>query len=101
MVRNISIMSAIYKDEELRSIAKKSLKKKRDFKQYLGVWAGVSILLTGIWAVSGGGYFWPIWAISGMGVAAFFIGLDAYGKSFNRPITESDIEAEIRRLTGK
>ena len=88
-------------DSELRNFAKKSLKKKRDFKQYLGVYAGVSVLTTGIWAVSGAGYFWPMWVIFGMGIGAFFAGIDAYGKSFNSPITEADIDAEVKRLSGK
>jgi 2TM domain len=87
-------------DPVLRAIAKKSLKKKRDFKQYLGIWFAVSVILTAIWAMSGGGYYWPIWAIFGMGIGAFFAGMDAYGKSFNKPISESEIDAEVKRLTG-
>ena len=94
-------MSTNNSDSELRNFAKKSLKKKRDFKQYLGVYAGVSVLTTGIWAVSGAGYFWPMWVIFGMGIGAFFAGLDAYGKSFNNPITDADIDAEVMRLSGK
>jgi hypothetical protein len=94
-------MSTKNSEQELREFAKKSLKKKRDFKQYLGVWAGVSALTTGIWAAAGAGYFWPIWVILGMGIGAFFAGLDAYGKSFNNPITEADIDAEVKRLSGK
>lgn len=94
-------MSAKNSEADLRAFAKKSLKKKQEFKQFLGIWAGVSLLLTGIWAATGAGYFWPMWAILGMGIGAFFIGLDAYGKSFSKPITESDIEAEIKRLGGK
>jgi hypothetical protein len=87
-------------NEELRQLARKRLKAKSDFKYFLLIWLGVSILLTVIWWVSGmaGGYFWPGWAIGGMGVAAFFIGLDAYGPG-RGVITEADVDAEIQRIT--
>jgi hypothetical protein len=32
----------------------------------------VSILLTAIWLMSGGGYFWPMWAIVPLGIGALF-----------------------------
>ena len=87
-------------DEEtarLREWARKSLKKKQDFKQLVGVWFAVSILLTAIWALTGQGYFWPIWAMFGIGIAVLFAGLDAYGPGFKKEITEADIDAEIQR----
>lgn len=87
-------------DEEtarLRAWARKSLKKKQDFKQLVGVWFAVSILLSTIWALTGQGEFWPIWAIFGIGVAVLFTGLDAYGPGFKKEITEADIDAEIQR----
>jgi Domain of unknown function (DUF1707) len=31
-------------------------------------WAATSILLVAIWALTGAGYFWPIWPILGWGV---------------------------------
>jgi hypothetical protein len=92
-------------DDELRRIAKKRLKAQADFKQYLGIWAGVSLLLVGVWAITSytSGmtiYFWPIWPILGMGVAAIFIGLDAYGPG-QRGITEADIDREVERLKSR
>lgn len=84
---------------ELRHIAKKRLKAKADFRNYLWIWLGVSMLLTAIWWFSGApSYFWPVWAIGGMGVAAFICGLDAYGPG-RRFITEDAIDAEVRRIT--
>jgi hypothetical protein len=89
-------------DEELREFARKRLKKQADFKQYLWVWLGVSILLTVIWFLSSpGGYFWPIWVIFGMGIAAVLTGLDAAGKLGGKPITSADIDAEVERLKTK
>jgi len=87
-------------DEDLRKIAHRRLKAQANFKTFLGVWAAVSILLIAIWALGGGWghYFWPIWPIFGMGIAALFMGLDAYGPS--NYVTEERIEAEVRRMRG-
>lgn len=83
--------------QRLREWARKSLKKKQDFKQLVGVWFAVSVLLSAIWALTGQGYFWPIWAMFGIGIAVLFAGLDAYGPGFKKEITEADIDAEIER----
>lgn len=91
--------------DDLRKLAKKRLKAKQDFKQFLGIWLGVSLLLLAIWGVTSYTtghplYFWPAWPILGMGVAAFFIGLDAYGPG-QRGITEADIDAEVERMQSR
>jgi len=85
--------------DDLRRAAKQRLKAKRDFTNYLGIWAAVTLFLVVIWFFSGGigSYFWPIWPFLGMGIGAFFIGLDAYGPG-RRYITDSDIDAEIERM---
>ena len=89
-------------NDDLRKAAKRRLKAKRDFHLYLGIWAAVTLLLVAIWWFSSGGdssrYFWPVWPFLGMGVAAVFIGLDAYGPG-SRYITESDIDREVERMT--
>ena len=91
--------------DDLRKLAKKRLKAKQDFKQFLGIWLGVSLLLLAIWALTSYStgkllYFWPVWPIGGMGVAAFFMGLEAYGPG-QRGITESDIDAEVERIRAR
>ena len=89
-------------DQELRDYARKSLKKKQDFKQYLWVYFAVSILVTATWwVVMPGMYFWPIWVYFGMGIGALFTGLNAYGKLGAKPITDADVDAEVERLQGK
>jgi class 3 adenylate cyclase len=35
---------------------------------HLAVYVVVNVMLIGIWAASGGGYFWPIWPILGWGI---------------------------------
>jgi hypothetical protein len=86
-------------NEELRELAKKRLKAKSDFYNYLLVWLGVSLLVTVIWFISNpGGYFWPAWVIGGMGIAAFFQAVAVYGPA-RGIITEQAIDAEVNRIT--
>jgi hypothetical protein len=85
--------------DELRTFARKQLKKKQEFKSYLVVYAGVTTLVSAVWFLtSPGGYFWPIWVIFGMGIGAVATGLEAHGKSWSKPITEADVDAEVERL---
>lgn len=86
-------------DEELRAAAAKRIKEKRNFWQMLGVFVIVSIILTAIWALSGGGYFWPAWAMLGMGIAAMFSAFGAYGPA-NVPPSQQQIDDEVRKMQG-
>lgn len=82
---------------ELREAAVKRIKAKRDFWRLLAVFAIVTGILTAIWAMSGGGYYWPMWAIFGMGIALAFSGLGAYGPASSPP-TEEQIAQEMERM---
>jgi len=44
------------------------------FRIHLAVYVVVNVMLIGIWAASGGGYFWPVWPVLGWG-----IGLGCHG----------------------
>jgi class 3 adenylate cyclase len=44
------------------------------FRIHLTIYVLVNLMLVGIWAASGGGYFWPIWPLLGWG-----IGVGAHG----------------------
>jgi hypothetical protein len=84
---------------EYRNLIRKRLKKQQQFNRYLGIWAGVSLLLLTIWFLTmPGGYFWPMWPIFGMGIGAFFQWREAYGPIVKKEITEADIDAEIQRI---
>jgi hypothetical protein len=54
----------------------------------------VNSMLVVIWALSSGGYFWPIWPIVGWGIGLAF---NAWAVYFQRPITEDDIRREMER----
>ena len=41
---------------------------RQTFKTHLTLYLLVNLLLIGIWAASGAGYFWPIWSILGWGI---------------------------------
>ncbi|CAB4544691.1 MAG: hypothetical protein F2536_02635 [Actinobacteria bacterium] len=88
--------------DDVRQYAKKQLKKKQDFRQYMGVYALVSALVTVIWFfTTPEGPFWPFWVMFGMGIAAVATWMDAYGILAKKPITEADIDAEVERLKRK
>lgn len=87
-------------DDELRTRAKKRLKKKADFKTFLAVWFLVSTLVTVIWFLATPDtLFWPGFVIGGMGIGALASWWDAYGPDTG--ITEADIDAEIERMKKK
>jgi fatty acid desaturase len=81
-------------ESELREQAKSQLEAKRGFWNFAVVYVVVNALLVVIWAVSDGGYFWPIWVIGGMGIA---LALNAWKVFGQKPITESDIQQEMQR----
>ena len=83
-------------DQELRDQAIQRLKEKKDFRDHLAVFVVVMLALNVIWAVTNfGGYYWPIWPMFGWGIGILFHGLGVYSE---KPITEDDIQHEMRNL---
>ena len=88
-------------EETLRELAVVRLKKRRDFKTHLAVYVLVNSAIWGIWLVigltSGGGNWWPwpIFPTLGWGIG---LALNAWDVYVRRPITEADVEREVRRL---
>jgi len=86
-------------DPALLELAKKSLKKKRDAKEFLIVTLAVNAILVGIWwFTTPTGYFWPMWVMFGMGIGVMFAYLDAYTVIGAKPITDAEIRAEAEKL---
>ncbi len=80
-------------DQERRDAAIKRIKDKRDFKTHVVSYVVVNLFLVGVWAVSGGGYFWPGWVMAGWGIGLVLHGWQTYRGE--RPITEEDIQREM------
>lgn len=57
----------------------------------------VWLILIGVWALSGAGYFWPAWAIFGMCIALAFMFWDAYGPRKAVP-SEDAIAQEMKKF---
>ena len=82
-------------EQELRKLAVSRLKKKRDFSTHVAIYLIVNAMLVGIWAVTGAGFFWPIFPILGWGIGVGANAWDVYGR---KPITEEEIAREAERL---
>lgn len=86
-------------DPALLALAAKSLKKKRDAKEFLIVTLAVNAILVGIWwLTTPTGYFWPMWVMFGMGIGVMSAYLDAYTVIGAKPITDDQIRAEAEKI---
>ncbi len=83
-------------DPKLRKEAKKRLKAKQQAKKLTGGSLILSVMLIAVWAFTGGGNFWPMWAILGMGIGLGFSYWNAYGPS--ETVSDSQVEEEMRRM---
>jgi uncharacterized ion transporter superfamily protein YfcC len=72
------------------------VKNRRDFGAHLVAYVVINAFLIMIWAVTGAGYFWPVWILAGWGAGLV---MHAWTAFIQRPITEADIDAELRRLS--
>ena len=81
--------------QDLREQAIARLKKKRDFRAHVFIYVAVNAMLVAIWAIVGGGFFWPIFPILGWGVGVAANAWDVYGR---KPIGEDEIRRETERL---
>ena len=83
--------------KDLVEQAKDNLEKKRAFSVQVAGGVAVSLFMIAIWALSGMGYFWPAWVIVAV---AFGIGTQAWHLYGRKPITQADIDSEVKRLQG-
>lgn len=78
------------------------VRKLRRFYTDALIYAVVNIGLILIWAISGGGYFWPIWVIIGwgigLGIHAFSLGLIPQMNAMVPFMTAEWEDQEVRRL---
>ncbi|WP_198950780.1 2TM domain-containing protein [Kineosporia sp. A_224] len=77
-----------------RHAARRRLEKKRAWTSGLVAYLVVNSFLIGVWALTGRGYFWPVWVLGGWGLGVVLSFWDTFVR---KPITEADVDAEIRR----
>lgn len=78
-----------------RELIRKRLEDRREFMSHLVAYVVVNAFLIVVWALTDrGGYFWPAWVLAGWGVGLL---LHAYETFFHRPVSEADVDAELRR----
>lgn len=80
--------------QHARADAVRRLEKKRGWTASFVAYCVVNAFLVVMWAVTGRGYFWPGWVLGGWGIGE---ALGYYDAFVRRPISEADIDAEMRR----
>ena len=80
-------------EPDLREIARRRVEAKRKFRSDLVAYVVINAFLVLAWAVDGGGSFWPGWVLAGWGA---FLLIDAYRVYLSGPITDADIDKEMR-----
>jgi hypothetical protein len=78
-----------------RELARKRVERKHKFRGDVVAYLVVNLFLVGLWAAAGFGYFWPGWVLAGWGL---LLVLDAWNAYYRRPVTEDEIDEELRSL---
>jgi hypothetical protein len=84
-------------DDPTRQAAIGRLQNKRAFGQDVVAYVVVNAALVLIWAISGRGYFWPIWIMGFWGIGIVMHAWTVFGQ---KPITEDDVQREMRKGGG-
>lgn len=74
--------------------ARRRLEKQRKFRGDVVAYVVINAFLVVVWAATGFGYFWPGWVLGGWGVLLI---LDGWNAFYRRPVTEGDVDEELRR----
>jgi hypothetical protein len=80
-----------------RRHARKQIEKRRGLQGGFVAYVVINSFLVGVWAITGRGYFWPGWVLAGWGVG-MVLGLWDYLRG---PVTEADIDRELRKAQGR
>jgi hypothetical protein len=68
--------------------------KRRDLQAGCVAYVVVNAFLVGVWAMTGRGHFWPAWIMAAWGMGMLLRFWD-YKRG---PVTEADIDNELRRM---
>lgn len=81
-------------DDKARQQAIHRLHQRRGFINYVVGAVVVSLFMVVIWALSGQGYFWPLWVMGGFLIGGIFYGVNTM---MNKPLTEDQIQREMQK----
>jgi hypothetical protein len=81
-------------DDAARQQAIQRLHQRRGFMNYVIGAVVISLFMVVIWALSGQGYFWPIWVMGGFLIGGIFYGVN---NVMNKPLTEDQIQREMQK----
>lgn len=81
-------------DDTSRQQAIQRLHQRRGFLNYVIGAVVISLFMVVIWALSGQGYFWPIWVMGGFAIGLIFYGVNL---AMNKPLTEDQIQREMQK----
>jgi len=85
--------------ELLREQALTDLKKRRDFAAHVFAYVLINLVVWGVWLVIGlsshSWWPWPVFVTLGWGIGLAFNAWDVYAR---RPITEDEVQQEMRHL---
>ncbi|MGZ4587662.1 MAG: 2TM domain-containing protein [Mycobacteriaceae bacterium] len=76
-----------------RAAARKRLEARRKIVADVVSYVVINAFLVFVWLITGAGYFWPVWVMAGWGI---FLVLHVWEVLWRRPITEADIDEEVR-----
>ncbi len=76
-----------------REWARKRVERKRKLRGDIFAYVVINAFLVCAWAVTGAHYFWPGWFLAGWGV---LLALDVWSVYIRKPLTEADIDRELR-----
>jgi hypothetical protein len=85
-------------EERLRDLAIGRIRRRLDFKAHLFAFFVVNGVIVAIWALTGSGFFWPIFPMLGWGIGVAFNAWDVYLRA--EP-TEEQVLHEMEDLRGR
>jgi hypothetical protein len=86
-------------EKGLRALAAAQVERKQDFAIHLAAYLSVNAFVVIVWAVAGGGSFWPGVLIVAWGIGLALHGWSVFGRLPRTP--EQQIDAEAERLRAK
>jgi hypothetical protein len=66
------IMNTPLSDDELRSVATRRVKTRRELLAHVCVYLLTNLAFVGVWAITGAGYPWFLWPMIGWGIGVAF-----------------------------